>query len=279
MDTEPEYIFRSYDRHQLAARELERKNIAQRNPGSAHRIPIWQVARVTSAAPTYFNPITIGDHKFLDGGFWVNNPADEIYREACYHNGNDSNSVGLLVSIGTGCSCTAKFGRGTLRKSIAFMTASKKKVMSCEKTDETLRDHVPKKSSAAPQQKHRPLGSISLDEWKAESRLRGRKYSKTLQDIETATGSYPADPLVQANLEKVAKILVDKRGARPEHAYWDIVSTGVRYRCVVLGRHSSKCQKMREESNLRAHLKAAHRILMPRIWRIRLSVEDVCLND
>lgn len=38
------------------------------------RMKAWQVARATSAAPTYFPGHEYGDAIFLDGGLWVNNP-------------------------------------------------------------------------------------------------------------------------------------------------------------------------------------------------------------
>jgi predicted acylesterase/phospholipase RssA len=38
------------------------------------RITIWQAARATSAAPTYFERLTVGDDQFVDGGLGYNNP-------------------------------------------------------------------------------------------------------------------------------------------------------------------------------------------------------------
>jgi uncharacterized protein len=41
-----------------------------------YKVPIWQVARATSAAPTYF-PVFIGvdNIRLIDGGVWANNPS------------------------------------------------------------------------------------------------------------------------------------------------------------------------------------------------------------
>ncbi len=61
---------------------------------------IWQVARATSAAPTYFLPITIDDVKYGDGGTGWNNPAKEVISEA--RNKWPGRPIGVLVSIGTG---------------------------------------------------------------------------------------------------------------------------------------------------------------------------------
>jgi patatin-like phospholipase/acyl hydrolase len=35
---------------------------------------IWEAARATSAAPTYFPRIKLGDYEYVDGGLGFNNP-------------------------------------------------------------------------------------------------------------------------------------------------------------------------------------------------------------
>lgn len=68
--------------------------------------PMWQVARATTAAPTYFEPLSIeieGNHDYyalIDGGVFANNPAMCGYVEAqrMYPDANDM----LVVSLGTG---------------------------------------------------------------------------------------------------------------------------------------------------------------------------------
>jgi predicted acylesterase/phospholipase RssA len=64
-----------------------------------------EVARATSAAPTYFEPLQLrvdpdGDRAFIDGGVYANNPAMCAYVEArkVYPEENDF----LVVSMGTG---------------------------------------------------------------------------------------------------------------------------------------------------------------------------------
>jgi len=61
---------------------------------------IWQVARATSAAPTFFAPIEIGDEVYGDGGTGWNNPAKEAIAEAL--DIWPKRRIGILVSIGTG---------------------------------------------------------------------------------------------------------------------------------------------------------------------------------
>jgi uncharacterized protein len=47
------------------------------------RVPLWQVARSTSAAPTYFRASThVGNARLIDGGVWCNNPTAIAIAEA-----------------------------------------------------------------------------------------------------------------------------------------------------------------------------------------------------
>lgn len=61
---------------------------------------IWQAARATTAAPTFFIPITINGIKYSDGGTGFNNPAELSIDEAKRIWPN--RSITCLVSIGTG---------------------------------------------------------------------------------------------------------------------------------------------------------------------------------
>lgn len=60
----------------------------------------------TSAATTFFEPVTIDDMKYLDGGLGANNPVDDVVGEARYIMGRETEDlkplVKCLISIGTG---------------------------------------------------------------------------------------------------------------------------------------------------------------------------------
>lgn len=67
---------------------------------------IWEAARATTAAPTFFKRIAIGEEgqakeEFIDGGLKCNNPALRVLEEARSIFGNDR-LVRCLVSLGTG---------------------------------------------------------------------------------------------------------------------------------------------------------------------------------
>ena len=93
---EKTYLFRTYTNLKKAPAELER------NPGPAHDIPIWEVARATSAAPGYFKEVTIGELIYVDGGFGANNPCLEIFWEVRNLNNYDEQCINCVVTIGTG---------------------------------------------------------------------------------------------------------------------------------------------------------------------------------
>jgi predicted acylesterase/phospholipase RssA len=69
---------------------------------------VWEACRATSAATTFFDPITIGPRgqNFVDGGILYNNPVELVYREA-QDLWPDRNI--LLVSVGTGSAPGQRF--------------------------------------------------------------------------------------------------------------------------------------------------------------------------
>jgi predicted acylesterase/phospholipase RssA len=72
---------------------------------------IWQAARATSAAPTFFAPVVIDDVRYADGGTGYNNPADLALDEA--RNIWGDRPLGCLVSLGTGLEDSIRLGDGT----------------------------------------------------------------------------------------------------------------------------------------------------------------------
>ncbi|KIM43600.1 hypothetical protein M413DRAFT_443515, partial [Hebeloma cylindrosporum] len=62
---------------------------------------VWEAARATSAAPTFFKRIEIGNKQpFIDGGLGCNNPSNLVLDEAKVV--FPTHPLGCLVSIGTG---------------------------------------------------------------------------------------------------------------------------------------------------------------------------------
>ncbi|KIJ30084.1 hypothetical protein M422DRAFT_187616, partial [Sphaerobolus stellatus SS14] len=78
---------------------------------------IWEAARATSAAPTFFERISIGDsgypkQSYIDGGLGRNNPIKQILEEA--HLIFPDQHVSCVLSIGTGKPSTISIPKPTL---------------------------------------------------------------------------------------------------------------------------------------------------------------------
>src|SRR5205823_479285 len=74
---------------------------------------IWEAGRATSAAPTFFKRIFIGEaglqEEFIDAGLGCNNPVKYLIEEAQREFG-PMREVSCIVSIGTGKPKVAGFG-------------------------------------------------------------------------------------------------------------------------------------------------------------------------
>ncbi len=76
---------------------------------------IWEAARATSAAPSFFDSIKIGrfHEEFSDGGTGANNPVRILWNQAQYclkQGGSVKENLKCLVSIGTGIPSLKPFG-------------------------------------------------------------------------------------------------------------------------------------------------------------------------
>jgi hypothetical protein len=75
--------------------------------GKTHDTLLWQIARATSAAPTYFPTAKLDLGWFVDGGIFANNPALCAYADAMNLWPDDEIKI---LSIGTGAKVTALNG-------------------------------------------------------------------------------------------------------------------------------------------------------------------------
>ena len=101
----------------------------------AHDIPIWQVARATSAAPTYLKPPIIDGLEYVDGGFGANNPCVEIYEEVRKMNNDSKKSASTILSIGTGKNNEARRFKGTgIQRYLNYLNFARKWASDSEQT-------------------------------------------------------------------------------------------------------------------------------------------------
>jgi predicted acylesterase/phospholipase RssA len=92
---------------------------------AAFSAKFWEAARATTAAPTFFLPITINDIDYADGGTGFNNPTELAIDEA--HNLWPNRPIGCLVSIGTGLEDAIQLGddvEGLARKLLSMASTS-----------------------------------------------------------------------------------------------------------------------------------------------------------
>jgi hypothetical protein len=85
------HLFRSYE-----TLSDEADDRVQEKP---YACQIWEAARATTAAPTYFPPATINGSEFMDGGLGANNPTLLSLTEVL---SREPNSNLCIVSIGSG---------------------------------------------------------------------------------------------------------------------------------------------------------------------------------
>ena len=73
---------------------------------------IWEAGRATSAAPSFFDPVTIGQYgqQFVDGATGCNNPVRQVLSEARSIWTNADDRIQCLISIGTGQARMTGFG-------------------------------------------------------------------------------------------------------------------------------------------------------------------------
>ena len=83
-----------------------------------NKTQIWEAARATSAASSFFDPIKIGlfEEEFVDGAVGVNNPVAQLWNEAKYIWSDEplEGNIKCLVSIGTGVPSLTPYGSSLL---------------------------------------------------------------------------------------------------------------------------------------------------------------------
>ena len=100
------------------------------------RPTVWQAARATSAATSFFDPVMIGDEEFVDGALGHNNPLKEVWCEAKdIWDSKDEQLEPMLkcvVSVGTGHPGSSAVGQkpwtiaGTLKRIATETEATQK---------------------------------------------------------------------------------------------------------------------------------------------------------
>ncbi|OTA97917.1 hypothetical protein M434DRAFT_391527 [Hypoxylon sp. CO27-5] len=120
---------------------------ATSDPWNEYRdIQIWEAARATTAAPSFFPPMVLsrGGHTrtFIDGAMGCNNPVYELIDEATALFGTDC-TLGCLVSLGTGFSGPLTIGvRTGIKQKLDLLLNVKKLATDTETPHENLRRQI-----------------------------------------------------------------------------------------------------------------------------------------
>ena len=169
---------------------------------------IWEAARATTAAPTFFKSIAIGEEDrvkelFIDGRLRCNNPSNQVLDEADALFGDDS-TLGCLLSLGTGHKGTIGLSEPDSFERILPTGARevlKEIVTDCEETAHALsrrfRD-IP--SCFFRFSVSHGLGDVSLEEW------------EKLGEVTSHTMAYLRETNVTDSINKVVTILTGATG-------------------------------------------------------------------
>ncbi|KAJ7224916.1 acyl transferase/acyl hydrolase/lysophospholipase [Mycena rebaudengoi] len=163
---------------------------------------IWEAARATSAAPTFFKRIKIGDglsaEVFIDGGLGRNNPTGILLEEAQVL--FPSRKVACVVSIGTGQVKTINIPRPSVIQRIIPSKVAKATVAiatDCEATNQEML----KRFSTTPGVYFRfnvdqGMQAIKLGAW------------ERLTEVKAHTRNYRRHEEVRAKLGEVVQVLI-----------------------------------------------------------------------
>ena len=240
------FLFRSYEHNTRKTRE---PYAFERNPGDSPEFDIWQVARATSAAPSYFKSTRLFEYRYFDAAVNMNNPSWEVLNEVTMI-GKDHDSIDLLLSLGAGnAKGNTTKAKHTLQKVLNDISdVVHKKVKDASKHDQfdyyrwDVRDG---------------LQDVRLDEWKPA--LTGEK---TLGEIESATNRFLKDSHVQNEIRKCAEALVHSRSLRAQTMRWESYATGTRYRCPIPG-CKDQLLRFQNRNDLMDHLQTVHKKAPP----------------
>ena len=270
------YLFRTYGNQAPPPEPDKSKNRQRifRNPGGPSMLPIWKVARATSAAPGYFSPIKIETDggseviRFKDGGFGTNNPSEEAYWDILNKHGSILH-MGPFISIGTGITPMDMFGKRSDNLSNAYVnikTAVKLPARTLKAHENMIRNANPDGEERFPYFRFDgglELGEVDLGEWETHRFPRitakdGTSGLKTLKKIEAAIAVYLRNRDVQRDLTECAELLVNRRRLRARNASdWDRYASYSYYVCDM-----KKCPKRAAGTarEFKDHLRRHHRL-------------------
>ncbi|GLI81004.1 hypothetical protein PoHVEF18_009373 [Penicillium ochrochloron] len=150
-----------------AGPRLFRTYRVRENP--SYNCTIWEACRATSAAPSYFESIKIGDdgeqETFVDGGLGYNNPVEQVLGEA--RRIFPGRKVACVVSIGTGVASAIAFPDSPKTSLVHLIKALKNMATESDTmAEKTHRRFQNVKDTYFRFSVDRGLQGVGLEEWK-----------------------------------------------------------------------------------------------------------------
>ncbi|TGO83405.1 hypothetical protein BPOR_0653g00060 [Botrytis porri] len=199
------------------------------DPGLPLHIPIWQVARASTAAPTYLKPFQLLNERFVDRGYGHNNPTSRTF--AAVEQVHGKGTVALTLSIGTARPAKvqpiARHNSGLISRYRQMIKYTAATTTDSEHTYEYVKTLTADQCTYERFNVEGGLGDIDLGEW----RVHGNG-NITLKKIREQTHVYLNQSEVRRRMEKVARMLVRNRQERSRTEKWDVVATGHRFHCL-----------------------------------------------
>ena len=237
------FLFRSYDRKTSYSTPFER------NPGDPNTFAIWEVARATSAAPSYFKSIRLFHARYYDAAVSLNNPSWEVFNEVNLLADKSQDAIDLLLSIGGGNAKAnnprVKFGNDSLLQDLTDISDVVHNKVEYE-SEQQLFDYYRFDVKEGLQEVH-------MNEWKPKP-----SGSITLKRIQEATSRYLENGKVSYRIRECAKRLVEKRAQRAQTMRWERFATGTRYKCPLDDCPISKTHRFNTRNDLMDHLRMQH---------------------
>lgn len=206
---------------------------------------IWEVARTTSATPTYFKPTKLGKHLYYDSAAPFYNPTWDVLSEVKRVTGY-SNAVDLLISIGGG-----NFEYGTARRLFGGHILHQNVTRVDPIHDSVLRESKEQHFNYC-RFNVDGLEAVRVDEWVPNARSAG-----AFRQIEDSTEQYLQTLSVAAQIRDCAKTLVLTRLRRAHTMQWERFATGIRYKCP-LSDCSRPFARYQDRGELLDHLRRVH---------------------
>jgi predicted acylesterase/phospholipase RssA len=189
-------------------------------------IKIWEAARATSAATSFFEPIAIGPNRqiFLDGATGSNNPVRKLWQEAktVWHNAKAplDDQVQVLVSIGTGMPAVGPFGRDISAIGLTL-------VKMATETEQTANAFQREHEELDAQGRYYRFNVLrGLETVKLEDR-------KSRNVIATQTQAYGSSGSMQKDLRNFARLLGGGVECQHTISYKNIISKGKKRRSII----------------------------------------------